>query len=128
MNGDGAKLGKKKSEAIVALLTQRTTEEAARMIGISCSTMFRWMVEPEFKTALREARRAAYGQATARLQQASSTAAAVLIKVMLDPETPASSRVRAAVSVLDHSAKAFELEDIEVRVSELENAAKLRKN
>ena len=35
---------------------------------------------------------------------------------------PASTRVRAADSVLDHAAKAIELEDIEARVSELEHA------
>ena len=33
---------------------------------------------------------------------------------------PHSTRVRAADSVLDHSAKAIEIEDIEARVSELE--------
>lgn len=36
---------------------------------------------------------------------------------MLDPATPPSTRVRAADSVLDHSAKAIELEDIEMRLA-----------
>jgi hypothetical protein len=42
---------------------------------------------------------------------------------MVDPNTPASTRVRAADSVLDHAAKAIEIEDIEVRVAALEEAA-----
>jgi len=42
---------------------------------------------------------------------------------MVDTNSPASTRVRAANSVLDHAAKAIELEDIEQRVSELERAA-----
>ena len=46
----------------------------------------------------------------------------VLLKVMVDSATPASVRVRAADSVLDHSARAIELEDIEARVAELERA------
>lgn len=46
---------------------------------------------------------------------------------MLDQAAPASTRVRAADSVLDHAAKAIEIEDIEVRVSELERAAEISK-
>jgi hypothetical protein len=37
---------------------------------------------------------------------------------MVDPAAPASTKVRAADSVLDHSAKAIELEDIEARVAD----------
>jgi hypothetical protein len=46
---------------------------------------------------------------------------------MVDAGTPASTKVRAADSVLNHSAKAIEIEDIEARVAELEQAADLSK-
>ena len=85
-------------------------------------TLLRWLKIPEFQTAYREARRAAFSQSSARLQQATSAAVSTLLKVMVDPATPASTRVRAADSVLDHSAKSIEIEDIEARVSELERA------
>jgi hypothetical protein len=39
---------------------------------------------------------------------------------MVDSNTPASTKVRAADSVLNHSTKAIEIEDILARVSELE--------
>jgi hypothetical protein len=42
---------------------------------------------------------------------------------MLDPAMPPATRVRAADSILDHSAKAIEIEDVEVRVAALEQAA-----
>jgi hypothetical protein len=74
---------------------------------------------------IREARRAAFSQSVARLQQASSAAVSTLLKVMVDPNSPASCRVRAADSVLNHSAKAIEIEDIEARVRDLEMAAQL---
>jgi hypothetical protein len=45
-----------------------------------------------------------------------------LLKVMVDPATPASTKVRAADSALNPTAKAIELDDIEARVSELERA------
>jgi hypothetical protein len=76
-----------------------------------------------FTAAYREARRQAYQQAIARLQHGSTAAATTLLKVMLAPETPASTRVRAAESILTHSAKAIEIEDIEARLAALEQAA-----
>jgi hypothetical protein len=120
--GHGAKLGRKQEEAIAALLTQRNTEEAARSIGVAPETLLRWIQLPGFDKAYRQARHAAFRQSIARLQQASSAAVTTLLRVMVDPGTPPSTKVRAADSILDHSAKAIELEDIEVRVAELERA------
>jgi len=127
MRGHGAKFGRKQEAAIAALLTQRNIEEAARSAGIGTQTLMRWMKLPEFNAAYRDARRAAFGQAVARLQQASAAAATTLMKLMLDPGTPASCRLRAADSILSHGAKAIEIEDIEVRVAELERSTESSK-
>jgi hypothetical protein len=59
----------------------------------------------------------------ARLHQATSAAAVTLMKIMVDPNAPPSTRVRAADSIFNHAAKAIEIEDIEAKVSELERAA-----
>jgi hypothetical protein len=75
-----------------------------------------------------EARRLAFRHSVARLQQASSAAVTTLLKIMVDLVAPHSTRVRAADSVLDHSANAIEIEDIEARVAELERAAQMRGN
>ena len=120
MKGHGTKFGRKKEEAIAALLTQRNTEDAARVAGIGISTLLRWQKEPEFDAAYREAKRAAFSQSIARLHQMSSAAVTTLGKVMVEVNTPPATKVRAADSILNHSAKAIELEDIEARVSELE--------
>jgi hypothetical protein len=45
------------------------------------------------------------------------------MKIMVDPNAPASVRVRAADNIFNHTAKAIEIEYIEARVSELERAA-----
>jgi hypothetical protein len=50
-------------------------------------------------------------------------AVSILLKVMVDPNTPASVKVRAADSVMNHSVKNIELEDVEARLSDLERAA-----
>jgi hypothetical protein len=77
----------------------------------------------QFDQAYRKARRTAFGQGTARLQQSANAAVSTVLRVMVDQNTPASTKLRAADLVLTHGAKAIELEDIESRLSELERAA-----
>jgi hypothetical protein len=119
----GAKIGRKQEEAIIALLSERSVEEAARVSKVPPRTIYRWLNEVPFKTAYREAKRAAYSQAIARLHQMSNAAATVLGKVMVDANTPPATKVRAAEAILSHTAKAIEIEDIEARVAELERVA-----
>jgi transposase-like protein len=57
MVGQGEKFGRKKEDAIAALLTQRNIEEAAKAAGIGANTLLRWLNVPEFQAAYREARR-----------------------------------------------------------------------
>jgi transposase-like protein len=126
MKGHGSKFGRKHEEAIAALLTQRNIDEAANAVGIAPNTMLKWMKQPEFDTAYRAARRKAFGQSIARLQQGSSAAATTLLKLLIDQGTPASVRARVADSIFNHAAKAIEIEDIEARVAALEAAANNR--
>src|SRR5882672_3402254 len=123
MRGHGAKLGRKMERAIGALLTERNQADAARVAGVGIATLLRWQKLPEFQTAFREAKRAAFSQAIARLHQMCSAAVSTLGKIMVDPNAPASTRVRAADSILDHTTKAIEIEDIEARVAALEQAS-----
>ena len=44
MKGHGEKLGRKKEQAILALVTTRNTEEAAKSIGVSAKTLLRWQM------------------------------------------------------------------------------------
>ena len=67
------------------------------------------------RQGLSEGARTAFWDATARLQQMSGAAFATLGKMMVEQAAPASTRVRAAECIIDHAAKAIEIEDIEVR-------------
>jgi hypothetical protein len=125
--GHGSKFGRKKEEAIRALLTQRNVEEAARTAGIGTRTLIRWLKIPEFDAAYLEARRAAVSQSNARLQQGSSAAVSTLLKVMVDASTPASARVRAADRILEHAKQAIEIDDIQFRLTALERTAQRAK-
>ena len=127
MSGLKPKIGPKQEAAVLALLSSKNVEDAARVAGVTPRTLYRWLKEPEFDAAYRAARRHAYGQSISRLQQGSTAAATTLLKVMVDPATPASTRVRAAEAVLSQAAKAIEIEDIDARLRELEAAAEANK-
>src|SRR3984893_7210868 len=120
MLGHGAKFDHKKEQAIAALLSHRNVEEAARAIRISANTLLRWTKEPEFDAAYREARRTAFGQSIARLQDGAGAAVTTVLKIMLDTNAPAGTRLRAAEVVLERGGPAV---DFGARVVELERAA-----
>ena len=108
-------------QVILALLEHGTQEKAAAALGISPVTLWRLQRKPEFRRALLEARRVAFAQAIGRLQHASSAAATTLLRIMCDLTAPAASRVRAAQCVLESTARGIALQDLEVRLRELES-------
>jgi hypothetical protein len=120
MKGHGEKLTRKQEQAIAALLLEPTLATAAMRCGVSEITVWRWLKRPEFQAAYREARRAAVNQAVAHLQQVCGEAVETLRAVMRDGEKPSSARVAAARSVLDLALKAIELDDLDVRLTALE--------
>ena len=111
ITGHGAKYGRKKEAAIAALLTQKNYEESARVAGIGLKTLKRWMRQPDFMEDYRKARLEIVEQAYARAQQNTGLAAAVLLKLMADPATPAPSRVRAALGIFELAREERELRE-----------------
>src|ERR1041385_5720934 len=99
MKGHGAKFERKYEEAVAALLIQPNMDAAAKSVGISVTTLIAWMKVPEFQKAYREARRAAFQQSIARLQQGTSAAATTLVRLLIDPNTPAAVKARVADSI-----------------------------
>ena len=73
----------------------RTMDEAAKAIGVSTSTLRRWMDLPDFREAYLKARRQAVTQSYARLQQNSGAACTVLLKMMADPAVKPWARIQA---------------------------------
>lgn len=128
MRGHGTKLTQKKEKAIAALLLHRSVEEAARSVGIGERTLWRWLQEPGFNNEYLKARREAVRQANARIQQNCGAAAGVLLRLMADPSTPASVRVRAAQCILERGSQSLEEDDLDVRIAQLENAERARRN
>ena len=117
-----SKRERQREQLILALLQQPGLEKASAAAGISATTAWRISKTPEFQEEYRRARRDTFSQSIARLQHATSAAVSTLLKVMVDKDAPAASRVRAAHWVLGHAAEAIEQEDLSVRMEELEQA------
>jgi hypothetical protein len=126
MKGHGEKLSRKQAVLISALLTAPTLAAAAQTAGIGAVTAWRWLKEPTFQAAYREARRAVVQQALVQVQHATGEAVATLRSVMQDPEAPASARVSAAKTILETAVKGVELEDLEARIAALEATLEAR--
>jgi hypothetical protein len=128
MTGHGAKFGRKQEEAIAALITHRTVDEAARAINVAPKTLLRWLEIPAFRKKYLKARREAVFQAIALIQHATGAASVTILKIMADTNMPAAVRLRAAECVFDRAIKGIELEDIDARVTELERAQEENKS
>ena len=122
MLGHGAKFGHKKEQAIAALLFHKNVEAASRAVGISPNTLQRWIKILSFETSYRDARRTAFCQSIARLQEASAPTVSTVLKIMLDSKVSAGTRLRAAEVVLSHGARVTEIKGIKARAAELERA------
>lgn len=129
MLGHGTKFNHKKEQAIAALLAHRNVDAAAHAIGVSVTTLLRWMKDPAFQAAYQEARRTVFARDLTRLQDAAGAAVTTVLKVMLDPNAPAGIRLRAAEIVLEQGARISEMTEIKDRLLQLERgtAPKSRK-
>lgn len=121
MTGHGQKLSRNKERAISALLSRPSVASAAESVGIGERTLWRWLQLDDFKEAYRKARSQLVSQAIALVQSGMSSAVKTLQDIMADKDAPASARVSAAKTMLDMGLKGVEIEDLEYRISQLEN-------
>ena len=113
----------KQERAVVALLNEPSLQKAAESLGIHLRTLQRWLAEPHFIAAYRDARRAAFSQAIALTMRYAPLAVNTLAKIMMDNNSPVTAKVAAAVAVLKFGREGIELEDITERLAALERAA-----
>ncbi len=112
--------------AIIALLNEQSISRAAAVAEVGQRTLYRWLRQPEFSRAYREARREAFGQAIALTQRYAPLAVNTLAQVMMDDGAPTSSKVAAATTILRFGREGIELDDLAARVDALEQATPQR--
>jgi hypothetical protein len=99
-NGHG--LTSRQEAGIAALLSQPTHIAAAALVGVSESTLYRWLQVPAFRAAYRQARRELVEAAIGRVQAAAGRAVEALVSIAHKGRRDG-DRVRAAVAILDHA-------------------------
>ncbi len=110
----------KQRKAVTALLTEPDTTAAAKAAGVSRDTLYRWLAEPAFQAALRDAEAKAIAAVSRSLVRLAERAATTLDGAMTDPAAASSTKVRAADIVLARLLQVRELVDLEARVHDLE--------
>lgn len=123
---EGGELSAKQARAIEALLSEPTTRAAAKAAGVSEATIWRWLAEPGFAAAHREARGRLLKSTLTALQSASADAVLCLRDIFKNEEAPASVRVNAAKSVIELSLTARKVLEVEERLAYLEKAHELK--
>jgi hypothetical protein len=116
-------LSPKQRKAVEALLATGEVTAAAREAKINRVTLYRWLKDPTFLAAVREAESAALDELSRLLVRLGRTAVATIAKAMSDPATPPATKVRAADVALNRLLQLRELAQLEARVQALEAAA-----
>jgi hypothetical protein len=110
----------KQRRAVQALLATGEVKAAAAEVGIARETLQRWLRQPIFSQAVKEAEAKAIDDLSRMLVRLGRTATATLAKAMSDPTVPPATRVRAADVSLSRLLQLRELATLEARVIELE--------
>ncbi len=116
--GHGEKWTRKHYEAVLALVSEPTIAAAAKQAGISEKTLWRWMQCEKFAEQYRAARRQVVTVALCNLQQTAGQAVETLRRNLACGQPAV--EVRAAVAIVEQVLKAVELEDLEARLTALE--------
>jgi phage terminase small subunit len=125
--GTNPVLSTKQRRAIEALLSTGDVTAAAKEARVGKSSLYRWLREPVFLAAVREAETAALDELSRMLVRLGRTAVGTLAKAMSDPKAPWPTRVRAADASLARLLQLRELATLEARVTELERSVGLGK-
>ncbi len=99
-DGHGEKRSRKQDQLIYALLAHPSVDQAAKSVGISSVTAWRWMKEPQFQQLFEAAKRELVGRACARLQNVALQAVETLHDILSNGKSEA-ARVSAAKATLD---------------------------
>jgi transposase len=124
MNGHGSRISQRQEQAIAALLSEASAEQAALKIGVPYRTLKRWMADTTFKASYAAARQGILERTVAKLLSACEQAVSTL-EANLTAGKPG-EKTRAAVAILDRAVKGVECLDLISRLEALEQQAKER--
>jgi len=117
---DNGTLSEKQVRAVIVLMESKDVRSAAIQAGISERTLFRWLADDGFRSAMKEAEQEAIAQVVRRLSSLCALALDTLKATMQSKGASASVKVRAADVVLSKVLTFKELKDFDERLTALE--------
>src|SRR5260370_22620343 len=95
-----ANLSPAQAQVVAALAQGRTVTAAAREADLHRNTIYNWLDEPAFKTAVEEAQREYVAILSDGMRDLAALALETLRNLLEDPKTPPAVRVKTALAVL----------------------------
>lgn len=117
-------LSANQEKAIAALLVTTSVSKAAKMAGLGERTIYRYLADDNFRNELRRRQEQILAAAIASLTGLIEEAVATLKQVFADPKASQSTKVRAALGVLQELRRIKEFEELEERITKLEERCK----
>lgn len=111
----------KQQKAITALLSERTTRDAAKKCGVNEKTLYTWLNDPAFRSALKSAERGVLDDVTRRLTTGQRLALDTL-ESLIQKARHESTKLNACVQWLNLFVKYRDMQDIDERLTALEAA------
>ena len=111
-------------QCVIALLNEPTVAAAAKSVGVTDRTVYRWMDEPAFSRVYRKARRQGFSQAIGMAQKYAPHAVQCLMKLIADPACPHAVKATSSGMLLKFSRESIELDDLVERVEAIEATQK----
>jgi transposase len=108
----------RQKRALAALLVEKSTRDAAASVGLSEKTLYRYLQDPAFQGALKQAQDDLTRDAVRRLTAGLGAALGALEELIAGDD--ATNRRLAAVAWLTQALKLREFAELERRISELE--------
>jgi transposase-like protein len=114
-----ASITPKQEHLLAALMAGSTVADAASRCNVNESTAYRWLKNETFQSTYQAARRAAFNETLLELMSGTAKALKVLRDAMDNGESYA-VRVRAAQIWIEHALQLHKMEDLDERLSRLE--------
>lgn len=114
-------LNAKQVKFMKALLMSDTITEAYKQAGIAEHTAYKYLADEEFSKEYTEQKRASLRHVSTRLNEIALRSIAILDEIANDQEQTGASRIRAVEVALNYAYKGIELEDLNNRLTEIEN-------
>ena len=117
-------LTSRQHRAVESLIVGTSISDAAKQANINERTLYRWLQQEEFQSAVRRIRQLSLTQLATHLQHMAGRAAGTLDEIMEDKNATSASRVSAARYSMEMFYKAATLEDIMERLMTVEKRQK----